>query len=72
MLTDEDLLARIRADLDHPATIRELMRHLRLPRGQRALVRRRLATLADRGALVRTRGNRYGLPDRTPLVAGRL
>ena len=72
MLSDEDLVARIRADLDHPATLRELMRHLRLPRGQRALVRRRLAALVDRGALVRTRGNRYGPADRARLVAGRL
>ena len=63
MLTDEDLLARIRTDLHHPTTVRELMRHLRLPRGQRALVRRRLAALVDRGALVRTDGDRYAPPD---------
>ena len=72
MLSAEDLLARIRADIDHPATIRELMQHLRLPRGQRALLRRRLVALVDRGALVRTRGNRYGPPDRMRLVTGRL
>ena len=72
MLSADDLLARIHANIDHPATIRELMRHLRLPREQRALVRRRLAALVDRGALVRTRGNRYGPPDRMPLVTGRL
>ena len=72
MLSSEDLLARICADIDHPATIRELMQHLHLPRGQRADLRRGLAALVDRGALVKTRGKRYGPPDRMRLVTGRL
>ena len=72
MLSAEDLLARIHAGVDRPVTIRELMRHLRLPREERPLLRRRLAALVDRGALVRTRGNRYGAPERMRLVTGRL
>ena len=72
MLSSEELLARIRADVDHPATLRELMRQLRLPRERRADMRRRLAALVERGALVRTRGNRYGPPERMRLVTGRL
>ena len=72
MLSSEDLLARICADIDHPVTIRELMQHLHLPREQRADLRRGLAALVDRGALVKTRGKRYGPPGRMRLVTGRL
>ena len=72
MPSSEELLARIRGDLHHPATVRELMRHLRLPRQQRAELRRRLAALVDSGALVRTRGNRYGPAERMQVVTGRL
>ena len=72
MLSADDLLARIRADIDHPATIRELLQQLHLPREQRTDLRRQLTALVDRGALVRTRGNRYGPPDGMRLVTGKL
>ena len=72
MLTPEDILEAIRSKVDHPSTIRELMQRLRLPREQRASLRRRLATLVESGALIKVRGQRYGLPDRMRLATGRV
>lgn len=68
----DELLARIQATLDHPATIRELLQKLRLPPAQRSTLRRRLAVLVDAGKLIRVRGNRYGQPDRMRLATGRV
>ncbi len=72
MLSADDLLDAIRATMDHPATVRELMQRLHLPREQRVTLRRRLASLVERGALIKIRGHRYGLPDRMQLVTGRV
>ena len=72
MLSADDLLDAIRATIDHPATVRELMQRLHLPREQRVTLRRRLASLVERGALIKIRGHRYGLPDRMQLVTGRV
>ncbi len=66
------IVRSIRERVHHPATIRELMRVLRIARGDRHRFRRQLARLVDAGDLVRIRGNRYGLADRMHLVAGRL
>lgn len=71
-LTAEQILERIRSELDYPVTIRDLMRTLRWPKEQRAALRRRLSTLLDAGTLIKLRGNRYGLPERRHLVTGRL
>ena len=68
----EELLARMQATLDHPATVRELLQKLRLPPAQRSTLRRRLAALVDAGELIRVRGNRYGQPDRMRLATGRV
>ena len=72
MLTPEEILEAIRSKVDHPATVRELMQRLRLPRDKRAGLRRRLASLVESGALIKIRGRRYGLPDRMHLVTGRV
>ena len=72
MLTPEEVLEGIRSRLDHPATVRELLQKLGLPREQRAALQRRLAALVETGALIRVRGNRYGLPGRMRLVTGRV
>ena len=71
-MSPDELLAAIRAKIDHPATTRELMQRLRVPREQRVTLRRRLAGLVESGALIKIRGNRYGLPDRMRLVTGRV
>ncbi len=72
MLTTEQILGQIKSRLDHPATVRELMQILSVPRERRATFRRRLSNLVETGQLIRIRGNRYGLPGRMRLVTGEL
>ena len=72
MLNSEQLLAAIRDKVEHPATARELVQRLKIPREQRATVNRLLKGLVAAGHLVQTRGNHFGLPDRMNLVVGRV
>src|SRR3954466_9575692 len=72
MLNSEQLLTAIRDRIDHPATARELLQRLKIPREQRATVKRLLNGLVESGHLIQTRGNRFGLPDRMNLVVGRV
>jgi ribonuclease R len=72
MLNSEQLLAAFRDRIDHPATARELVQKLKIPREQRATLKRLLNGLVDAGHLVQTRGNRFGLPDLMNLVVGRV
>jgi ribonuclease R len=72
MLNADQLLAAMRDRLEHPATARELVQRLKIPREQRASLKRLLAGLVESGHLVQTRGNRFGLPDRMNLVVGRV
>ena len=72
MLNHEQLLKLIRDKVEHPATPRELVQRLEIPREQRATLKRLLTELVERGELIQTRGNRYGLPDRMNLVVGRI
>jgi len=72
MLNGDQLLNLIREKVEHPATPRELLQRLKIPREQRPTVTRLLKTLVQAGQLVQTRGNRYGLPDRMNLVVGRV
>lgn len=71
MPASQDLLEQIRQKVHHPATARELMRVLRVPREGRAALTRQLRALVDAGDLVVIRGNRFGVPDRMDLVVGR-
>jgi ribonuclease R len=72
MLNGEQLLTLIRDKVEHPATPRELLQRLKIPREQRATVTRLLKGLVQSGHLVQTRGSRFGLPDRMNLVVGRV
>src|SRR5690349_2065504 len=72
MLNGEQLLNLMRDRVEHPATPRELVQRLKIPREQRATVTRLLKNLVQSGDLVQTRGNRFGLPDRMNLVVGRV
>jgi ribonuclease R len=72
MLNGDQLLNLIRDKVEHPATPRELLQRLKIPREQRPLVTRLLKGLVQSGHLVQTRGNRFGLPDRMNLVVGRV
>jgi ribonuclease R len=68
----EDLLRRMRERVPHPATARELLRQLKIPRDERVAFKRNLRALVNDGALIQIKGNRYGLPDRMDLVVGKL
>ena len=72
MLNHEQVLKLIRDKLDHPATPRELLQRLNLPRHERPTFKKLLVDLVESGALVQTRGNRFGLPDRMNLVVGKV
>ncbi len=72
MLNSEQLLTAIRDKIEHPATARELLQRLKIPRDQRATIKRLLQGLVEAGHLVQTRGNHFGLPDRMNLVVGRV
>jgi ribonuclease R len=72
MTSHEPLLKRIRDRVEHPATIKELLQALRVPREGRAGFKRQVKALVASGDLVQIRGNRYGLPDLMNLVVGRV
>ena len=72
MLNHEQLLKLIRDKIEHPATARELLQRLKIPRDEGPTVKRLLKDLVQSGDLIQTRGTRFGLPDRMNLVVGRV
>jgi ribonuclease R len=72
MLNQDQLLKLIREKVDHPATPRELLQRLKIPRDQRGTFKRLLKDLVSTGSLVQTRGNRFGVPDLMNLVVGKI
>lgn len=62
----------MRQKVPHPATSRELLRVLKIPRDERTAFKRNLRGLVNDGALIRIKGDRYGLPDHMDLVVGKL
>ena len=72
MLSNQDLLRQMRERVPHPATARELLRVLNIPRDERVALTRALRALVNDGTLILLKGDRYGLPDRMDLVVGRL
>jgi ribonuclease R len=72
MLSEEQILTAIRDRVDHPATVKELLQLLRIPREERPSFKRRLRTLVSAGELIEIRGHRFGLPNRMNLVVGRV
>jgi ribonuclease R len=71
-LSSEQVLGLIRNRMTHPASVRELIQVLKIPREERGSFRRHLKQLVLEGQLVQVRGQRYGLPDKMDLVVGRL
>ncbi|HWP64694.1 MAG TPA: ribonuclease R, partial [Candidatus Limnocylindria bacterium] len=71
-MSPDQILRQIRDRVDHPATPKELVKLLRVPREERTTFKRHLRELVRSGALVKIRGNRLGLPDRMNLVVGRV
>ncbi len=72
MLSREQILRQIGEHVHHPATARELLQALRVPRNERQTFRRLLKALVADGDLLQIRGNRFGLADRMDVVVGRL
>ncbi len=68
----EHLLAFMRDDAYRPMLLEELARSLKVPAGRKGAFQRFLDSLVEEGAVVRTRNDRYGLPDRMNLVVGRV
>ncbi len=62
----------MRDKVTHPATPRELIKTLKIPREERATFRRLMKSLVTTGELVQTKGGRVGLPEKMDLVVGRL
>ena len=60
----------MRERVDHPATVKELLQLLRVPKDARAAFKRQLKQLVAAGELVEIRGERYGLPDLMNLIVG--
>jgi ribonuclease R len=71
-VNSDQLLTAIREKVDHPATASDLLRRLKIPREERATVKRLLQGLVEAGQLIQTRGDHFGLPDRMNLVVGRV
>jgi len=72
MHSEERLLQLIEERADHPATAKELLQLLKIPREERATFKRRIRSLVASGKLVEIRGERFGLPGRMNLVVGRV
>jgi ribonuclease R len=72
MLSEDQIIRLIAEHVDHPATARELVQKLRVPREERSTFKRRLRALVGAGQLVEIRGHRFGLPGRMNLVVGRV
>jgi ribonuclease R len=72
MLADEQILALMRERIDHPASVRELLQALKIPKEERPAFRRRLKHLVAAGELIETRNRHFGLPERMDLVTGRI
>lgn len=70
LLTQKDFLAFFKTKAGRPLLVREIMRQMRVKPEQRREMKRVLAQMAASGELVRTRGNRYGLPERMDLESG--
>ena len=68
--TDKQLLEVIRTRTGKPMMVRELMRLLKLKTEDRHDLKHALNELALAGEIVKTRGNRYGLPEKMDLETG--
>jgi ribonuclease R len=72
MYSREQVLALMRERVHHPASMRELLQVLRVPRDERTTFKRHLKTLVASGDLIQIRGHRFGLPEKMDLYVGRL
>jgi ribonuclease R len=68
--THKQLIALIKSRTGKPMMVRELMRQLKLTADDRHELKRTLNELVMNGEIIKTRGNRYGLPEKMDLETG--
>ncbi len=68
--THKQIAELIKAKTGKPMLVRELMRQLRLTADDRRELKKVLNDLALSGEIIKTRGNRYGLPEKMDLETG--
>ena len=62
----------MRDRVHHPATMRELLHVLKMPKDDHTSFKRHVKSLVASGDLIQIRGNRFGLPEKMDLFVGRL
>jgi ribonuclease R len=72
MFSRDHVLALMRERVHHPATMRELLQVLKVPRDERTSFKRHVKSLVASGDLIQIRGHRFGLPEKMDLFVGRL
>jgi ribonuclease R len=72
MLSRDQVLELMRERVHHPAAMRELLQLLKIAKDDRAPFKRHIAALVRSGDLIQIRGQRFGLPEKMDLYAGRL
>lgn len=68
----EKILAFMKEGARRPLSIKELFRHLGVPKDKRDAFKRLIRDMTADGTLVKTRGAMYGLPSKMNLVTGEL
>ncbi|MGE5172940.1 MAG: ribonuclease R [Betaproteobacteria bacterium] len=68
--TQKQIIELIKARLGKPMLVREIMRLLRLKAADRRELKQVLNELVLSGDIIKTRGNRYGLPEKMDLETG--
>jgi ribonuclease R len=68
--TNKQIVDMIKARLGKPMLVREIMRQLRLTAEDRHGLKQVLNELVLSGDIIKTRGNRYGLPEKMDLETG--
>jgi ribonuclease R len=69
-VTREEILHAFETRVPQPASARELVQFLKIPREARVTFRRHLQRLAAEGSLVLVRGHRFSLPGTADAVVG--
>src|SRR6478735_407152 len=72
MFSRDQVLALMRERVHHPASMRELLQVLKVPKDDQTSFKRHVKSLVSSGELIQIRGNRFGLPEKMDLYVGRL
>src|SRR5882757_4033506 len=72
MFSRDQVLAMMRERVHHPASMRELLQVLKVPKDDQTSFKRHVKSLVSSGELIQIRGNRFGLPEKMDLYVGRL